>query len=371
MVMQQGTFFEHGRKIATFFQKLIIKISAVFLISLLSIGSACAAALTGMSDTMSSAKIGIVSNHTFVFTTPSGLGNGSTTVITFASEFGIPPTFTFADVDINVGGPYIGSSTLAVGATAAALGVVRTSSTTITITSASSTVIPPGSIVYIRIGTNTLYQSVGTVQVINATTTGNKAIGFAGTMWDTGTTTVNMINNDTVVISAIVPQALTFGISSNAISFGNLGGAAKYASSTNSAGDTADTVAHTLTVSTNAPTGYSITVQGQTLTSQQNPANTITAIGVTPAVSAPTTEQFGIYATKAGGTNGTIDATYASSTPSQFGYDATATTSALFASGTTPTNLETYSLHYIANVATLTEAGTYSASLIYVGTANF
>jgi RNase P/RNase MRP subunit p29 len=218
-------------------------------------------------------------------------------------------------------------------------------------------------------GTNAIFQSVGTFQVINATTTGTKSIGITGTMTDNGTTTVNMITNDTVQISAVVLQALTFAISSNSINFGTLGATAKYASSTNAVGDTADTVAHTITVSTNAPTGYSITVQGQTLTSQQNSANTITAIGTTPAVSAPTTEQFGIYATKAGGVNGTIDPTYA--TASSFGYDATATTSAIFASGTTPTNTETYSLHYIANIATLTEAGTYSANLVYVGTANF
>jgi hypothetical protein len=189
-------------------------------------------------------------------------------------------------------------------------------------------------------------------------------------MWDNGTTTVNIITNDTVTVSATVPQALSFSISTNAINFGNLtSGTAKYASSTNTAGDTVETIAHTLIVSTNAPAGYSITIQGQTLTSQQNASNTITAIGATPATSSVGNEQFGIYATKSGGVNGTIATPYA--TASSFGYNATATTSATFASGTSSTNTETYSLHYIANIAPLTEAGTYSASLIYVGTSNF
>jgi hypothetical protein len=351
-------------------QKLIIKVTAGVLISIFGIEIAFSAALTGVSDVMSSAKVSSPSNHAFVFTAPSGLGNGSTTVITFSSEFVIPAGLTFADVDVNVGGPYTASATLAAIPTGTTLGVARTSSTTLVITASSSAVIAPGNTVYIRIGTNALFGATGVNQVINATTTGQKTISIAGTMADNGTTTVNIINNDTVTISAVVPQALTFSISTNSINFGNLSSAsAKYASSTNAAGDTVDTVAHTLIVSTNAPAGYSITVQGATLTSQQNPLNTITATGITPAVSAPTTEQFGIYATKAGGVNGTIDPTYA--TASSFGYDGTASTSATFASGSTPTNPETYSLHYIANIAALTEAGTYSASLVYVGTANF
>jgi hypothetical protein len=189
-------------------------------------------------------------------------------------------------------------------------------------------------------------------------------------MFDSGTTTVQIISNDTVQISATVLQTISFSISSNSINFGNLSaGSAKFASSTNTAGDAADTVAHSLAVSTNAPSGYSITVQGQTLTNQNNTAHTITPIGASPATSSAGSEQFGIYATKSGGVNGTIATPYA--TPSSFGYNATATTSATFASGTTPTGTETYSLHYLANITTTTEAGTYTASLIYVGTANF
>lgn len=350
-------------------QKLLVKITAGILISVFSIEMVYAGSLTGMSDTMSSAKVSALSNHAFVFTTPSGIGAGSTTIITFAPEFGIPSALTYTDVDINVGGPYIGSSTLAASPVTTTWGVVRTSSTTLTITN-GSTPVSGGSAIYIRIGTNAIFQSTGVNQVINATTTGSKAIGIAGTMWDSGTTTVNIITNDTVTISAVVPQAFSFSISQPSIAFGNLDSVAtRYASSTNVAGDSKDTVAHTLAVSTNAPAGYSITVQGQTLTSQQNPLNTITAIGATAVATSTGSEQFGIYATKAGGINGTIDPTYAAG-PS-YGYDATATTSATFATGSTPTNTETFSVHYAANIAALTEAGTYSASLVYVATANF
>jgi hypothetical protein len=352
-------------------KKLFLKIVTGAVISFLAVGTASAAVLSGMSDTMSSVKLGALSNHTFVFTTPSGLTNGSTTVITFPSDFGILPGLTFSDVDINVGGAYVGSTTLAAVPIANTLGVVRTSSSTLTITASSSVPIPPASTVYIRIGTNAIWAATGVNQVINATSTvGSKAIGIAGSMWDSGTTTVNIITNDTVSVNAIVPQALSFAISANSINFGNLDATfPKYASSTNASGDTAVTIAHTLTVSTNAPTGYSITVQGQTLTSQQNSSNTINAVGASPAPSSFGTEQFGVYATKAGGTNGTIATPYA--TALSYGYNATATTSALFASGTSATVTETYSLRYLANISGLTEAGNYSANLIYVGTANF
>ncbi len=370
--MPKRFFIEYGENIS-FFEKVIIKITTAVLVFMLSVGTASAAALTNMSDTLSSAKISTASNHSFVFTTPTGIAAGSTTLITFPSEFVIPSGLTFTDVDINIGGAYTGSSTLGSIPAGATVGVARISTTTLLITNGSS-VITAGNTVYIRIGTNALHQTTGVNQIVNATTTGNKSIGITGgtstPMFDTGTTTVNMITNDTVTISAIVLQSLTFSISTTTLSFGNLSSAsAKYASSTDSNGSSADVVAHTLGVSTNAPAGYSITVQGQTLTSQQYATNTINAIGPTPATYAVGTEQFGIYATKAGGTNGTIDPTYA--TPSSFGYDATATTSAIFALGTTPTNTETYSLRYLASISALTEAGTYTANLVYVGTANF
>lgn len=351
-------------------QTLFLKVASGVLITTLGVSTAFAAALTSMSDTLSTAKINTAANHTIVFTTPTGIAAGSSTVITFQSDFAIPTGFSFADIDINIGGPTLASSTLGNTAAGTTLGIATTTST-ITITN-GSIAIPALTTVYIRIGTNATFQSVGTFQIKNATTNGNKTVAVSGgTMFDAGTTTVDLLTNDAVAVNAVVPQSLTFSISSATIDFGNLTSAsAKYASSTNTAGDTADTAAHSLAISTNAPSGYTITLQGQTLTSQQNPLNTITETGGTPAVSAPGTEQFGIYATKAGtGVNGTIASPYA--TASSFGYNATATTSATFASGSSSSATETYSLHYLANIAGVTEAGNYSTNLIYIGTSNF
>lgn len=171
-----------------------------------------------------------------------------------------------------------------------------------------------------------------------------------------------------VAVSATVAQSLSFSISDNSIGFGTLSSsAARYATGdTNGTGS--DTAAHTLAVGTYGASGYTITVQGATLTSG---LNTITANGSTAAASTPGSEQFGIYATSSGGTGASIDATYADNSTPGFGYDGTATTAATFATGSTATATTTYSLHYIANISTSTEAGSYATNLTYVATANF
>ncbi len=334
----------------------VLALSLFFMAFALYVQPANAASLTALSDTLSSATKNVVSNHDITFTTPTGIASGQTVIITFPADFSINASLTYTDIDV-----------LAASPTGGTWGAVRTSGTVITLTN-GTTAVSAGSVMRIKIGTNASNQSTGVYQITNTTTSGTKAIAITGTFTDTGTISVQIVDDSTVVISATVSQAMTFSISSNTISFGTLdSGNARYADT--STGSGVDGVAHTLAISTNAASGYTITVQGATLTSQQNSANTISAIGSSPAVSSAGTEQFGIYATKAGGTNGTIDATYA--TPSSFGYDGSATTAATFATGSSATATETFSLHYLANIAPTTEAGTYTASLVYVATANF
>ena len=92
-------------------------------------------------------------------------------------------------------------------------------------------------------------------------------------------------------------------------------------------------------------------------------------MGGTAASSTIGSEQFGIRATTSGGTGSTVSSPYSSAT--SYGYNATATTSAVLATGTGATNTTTYSLRYVANIANLTEAVTYGANIVYVATANF
>ncbi len=356
----------------SFLTSLITILSIVLGASLVHVELAYAAALTTLSDTQSSLKISTLSDHTIQFVTPTGVAAGQNITVTFPVGYATG-TFALLNFDFATSTSATCSgfadAPLANSPSGLTWGVAASSSLGFTITSGTAT-IPANRCIQIRVGGNATFGGNGTTTITNPSSANTYAITISGTFGDTGTITQNIITDDTVSVSATVQQSLTFTISTTTIYFGNLGsGAAKFASSTNSAGDTIETIAHTIAVSTNAPSGYTLSIRGQTLTSQQNASNTITYIGVSPLPSAPGTEQFGTRATVSGGTGATVDATYASTTA--YGYDATATTSAAFAVGSGATNANTYSLRYIANIAGLTEAGTYTASVVYVTTANY
>jgi hypothetical protein len=331
-----------------------------------------AAALNTLSDTQSSVKVSAVSDHTFQFVTPTGVTAGQNISITFPVGWTIGALATTSiDFATSTSATCSGFVDAPVSNTASGLtwGVATTTSA-ITITSGTA-VIPANRCVQIEIGSNATFQGTGSSTIVNPSSATSSIITItAASGADTGAITANIITDDTVAMTGLVQQSISFVISTSTIYFGTLGsGAAKYASSTNPVGDTIESVAHTLAVGTNAPYGYAITARGQTLTSLQNPANTISAIGASVASSTPGTEQFGIRATVAGGTGATIASVF--SAASSYGYDATATTSSLLASGSGSTNTSTYSLRYVANIAGITEAGTYAANLVYVATANF
>ena len=170
-----------------------------------------------------------------------------------------------------------------------------------------------------------------------------------------------------ICATAQATQALTFSISNNIINFGQVTPInAMYASSTVN-GSITETQAHTITIATNAPSGYIITVKGATLTSQQNAQYTISQIGTTATTSFPGTEQFGIRGVVTSGT-GLVSSPY---NTSSFAYAANATTTSTFATGIGDASTTVYSLRYLVNVTPSTENGTYSTNLVYVATAKF
>jgi hypothetical protein len=330
-----------------------------------------AAALTTLSDTQSSLRVSTLSDHTIQFVTPTGIAAGQGISVTFPAGYATG-TFNVNNFDFatSTSATCSGFTDAPLAASPAGLTWgVAVSTATLYITSGTA-VVPANRCVQIRIGSNAISQASGTSVITNPAAAGPYAILIAGSFGDNGSITQNIITNDTVSVSATVQQSITFTISTTTIYFGPLSSAsAKYASSTNPSGDSLENIAHTLAVSTNAPSGYNVSVRGQTLTNQQATSSTITAIGAAIATSTPGTEQFGLRATVAGGTGGVVDATFASTTA--YGFDATATTSAPLAVGTVSTNVTTYSLRYLANIAGTTEAGTYVANLVYVATANF
>jgi hypothetical protein len=361
------------KNLLTKFTSFLIILGIVLGASITHVELAFASALNTLSDTQSSVKVSALSNHTIQFVTPSGVSALQSISISF------PNGWTLGALDASSTDFATSTSASCTGFTdalvnnGAASGIswgVSTTTQSVTFTSGTA-VIPANRCVQIRIGTNAISQASGTVQITNPSSATSSVLLIGGSFADNGSITVNIITDDTVAMTGVVAQTFTFTISTSTIYFGVLGsGAAKFASSTNPLGDTTETVAHTLVASTNAPSGYTITVRGQTLTSLQNASNTINAIGATAASSTLIgTEQFGLRATVTGGTGAVVAAPYSFAT--SFGYSATATTSSILATGSGASNASTYSLRYVTNISTVTEAGTYAANLVYVATANF
>lgn len=360
------------RKYISICTSLFFVLVVIFSLPFSGIEHVIAAALSSMSDAQSSIKINTLSDHTIQFVTPTGIAAGQNFTINFPVGWNlgsINASSTDFSTSTSATCSGFGDALIKNGAASGITWGVSTTSQSITITSGTA-VVPANRCIQIKLGTNSVFQGTGTAQITNPSSATTSVIFINGTFGDNGTITTNIITDDTVAVTATVAQSFTFSISTSTIFFGALSvGDDKYASSTNPLGDSNETIAHSLAVSTNAPSGYTITIRGQTLTSQQSASSTITAIGSTVASSTLASEQFGIRATASGGTGSTIDPTYSAAT--SFGYDATATTSALFATGSGATNTTTYSLRYVANVSALTEAGTYVANVVYVATANF
>jgi hypothetical protein len=161
-------------------------------------------------------------------------------------------------------------------------------------------------------------------------------------------------------------QYLSFSLSTTQSYFGFLtAGSARYASSSNPSGSATETVAHTMTASTTASNGYTITVRGGTLTSG---SNTLTAIGDTAASSTPGSEQFGMRVEASGG-SGQVASPYNLLT--SYAYNATAGSTDIVATTAGTSEDTTYSVYFLSNIASQTEAGQYSTTITYVITANF
>jgi hypothetical protein len=340
-----------------------ILFSGALFISFSYVEHAFSLALTTLSDTQSTLKAGLPADHTIQFVTQSGVAAGQSISITLPSGYATG-TFAIANYALATSTSASCSSfTDAPVQSGAASGLtwgITVATSTIYITSGTA-VIPAN---------NASSGGSATSTLVNPQIQGAYVINFAGSFGDTGYVTEYIVPDDAVLISGTVNQSLTFTVSTSTIYFGILGaGGAKFASSTNTAGDTNETVAHTLSVGTNAPSGFTLAVRGQTLTSQQNPANTIDYIGAVAAPSNPGTEQFGFRVTESGGVGVTVNPPFSSAT--SYGYAATATTSEVVAVGTGSTPTSTFAIRYVTNIGAVTEAGTYTANLVYVATANF
>jgi len=338
--------------------RFLVSISLILALVLVTAGGlfvnkASAAAISTATDTMSSLKVSTLSDHDIQFTTPTGIAASATLTVTFPTGWTMG-SVAFGDMDLQDDTVDVVLAATSTGTTWGA----AVSGQVITFTN-GSVAVAAGSVVRIKIGTNA---TSGTNQITNSSSTGTHAVAIGGTFGDSGDISVQLLTDDQVAVTATVPQSLTFSISDNAVGFGTLSASAACFASPTPACSATEIETHTLIVGTNAANGYTMTVNGTTLT---NGALTISAIGGTNTASSAGTEQFGIRATSTGG-SGTVSSPYAAS---GFAFTAGSATEVASASGSSANT--TYSVRYLANITSNTEAGAYTATLTYVATANF
>lgn len=339
-----------------------------------------AATLTSISDTMSrlinSSGGDVLSDHAMQFTTTTGVASGQTIVITFPSDFDgandPQGALDFSDVDLaedttpdavcdGTDEPLVASGATASQWNAAFSG---TEGRILTLTSGgASAIIGAASQVCVKIGENATGGAANS-QYANPTTSGSKTTALSvGSGADTGNAIVQILDNDRVSVSATVSESLNFTISDTSIGFSTLStSAARYATG-DAVGSSTEVETHTIVVGTNAANGYTLTINGSTLAAG---SPTITAIGSANTASSAGSEQFGIRADATGG-SGAVSAPYAAA---GFALDTAAFPDDLATSAGSSANT-TYSLRYLANIASDTEPGSYTTTLTYVATANF
>jgi hypothetical protein len=197
---------------------------------------------------------------------------------------------------------------------------------------------------------------------------------YSGSDWtgalDTGSVALSTATQ--IQVALTVNEVLTF-CTGTSITGQNCGTATGSSVNLGSASTTATaTGTSIIAASTNGNTGYSITVNGTTLTSG---ANTITALS-NGGASSMGSRQFGfnlaganttpaVGAAKSGTGTAAAEITYGTNDTFRFA------TGEIIASAAGPTNANTFTVGYIANIDGITKPGAYTSNLTYIATANF
>ena len=347
------------------FSKIRVIILVFLLVLLFYPQNTQAAALTVLSDTMSRLeKSPTNSDHTIKYTTPSGVQAAETMTITFPAGFTIG-SVDYTDIDVSWG-PSTGSEnelTLAETASGTTWGAAF-SGQVLTITSDTGT-IDTTSKVIIGIGTNA---SGGDQQITNHATADTYVISIAGSFDDDGKIAIVILDDDQVQLTAAVDPSITFSLSANSSAFGTLSTGSVTTSGTDI----------TLTIGTNAGSGYTVTVRDAGDTSNPGLYNSDASyiIGSTdssysdgPTTLVAGTEGYGIYVSGTSGTP-TVAARYNGGSGSQVGGLEIADTT-IISRITSMSSSDTATIKHMAAIGSFTVAGSYADTLTYIATGNF
>lgn len=327
-----------------------------------------AAPLTALSDTMSrladSTPTAVYSDHTIRFTTPSGATDASDTIeITMPTGFTIG-TVDYTDIDLHWGAStgLENSATLAAAADATNWGAYFTGQVLSFdhATDGAFEDIPTTNKVVVEIGQNATGGGAN-VQIQNHATAATYTISIGGDFGDTGKIAIVILANDQFTVTGTVDPTITFSLDNTSTAFGTIG-TSVVTSSPNIV----------LTVSTNAGTGYTITIRDAGNTTNPGLYNSTAAFMIGSADysygnSADLSAVAG-YGIQGSSATATIAAPYNVSGDNVGGYELTAQNLATY-SGTADNH--TVTITSKAKVTGATPAGSYNDTVTVIATGNF
>lgn len=342
---------------------VILLISSILVTSLFFISKKVQAAnLTEISVTLSRLKVSVPADQTIEFVTPTGVDGPTKTIeLTYsgAQSFGMSGV-VFSDIDLRVDSTGNCSSftdkTLAGTAGSATWGVAVNNSTgTITFTpptNATSNEIPAGSCVRILIGKNA---TGGTNQITNPSSADPYMVAISGVFGDRGTAAVRIITDDQIVITAEINPTLSVVISSNTCSLGVL------------SAELIKTCSYTVTVSTNAVSGYTSTI----LADGKLRNTTYELTDASGGTVIKGTEEYGIGTSKSGQSVIQNTACTNNDTSSSQPASSITTSAQQFANSAGPVHEDLTTMCHLASVSGVSPAGLYSQIATVVVTAKF
>lgn len=194
--------------------------------------------------------------------------------------------------------------------------------------------------------------------------------GYDTTLFSMASTPTNSMVGDTTaynnkVCASVVTQYVDFSISDHSVGFGLLSSSGlRYATGDNLGSDT-EVESYNIKISTNAPSGYSLYVTGDTLRNEGYEIDAIGGVNLTPTSGE---NAFGIRAVASGGV-GEVLSPYVGS---GFAYDATENTLSQVAEASYgDENETTYSVRTVASIDEILNYGEYQTTLTYILVPNF
>lgn len=343
--------------------------------------TASAAQFTGVKDTMSTVATSATATHTLNWTLVGGdtVATGETFIIDYVNaDFTLNSAATWVAADFAYSdGTRTNQAPVAVGAAPSCSAgannytvTVDSTNNTFTITTCASWTTSGSNPTITFVINGTAATGAGTMT--NKSTDTDASNGSKYTITesngDAATGAVTAETNGVVTVTASVDPTLTFSNTQSAVDFGTLSStSARFATAGAASGGNASVqTAHTLTVGTNAPSGYTVTYNSpQTLT---NGANSITAVTLTGSASGTAgNPQFALNATVNAGSP-TIPSAYAGAS-NNWKFAASSTEQVFSGSGAV--SGDAVNVRYLANIPASQAPGSYSTTLTWVATANF